>query len=433
MIASNSRKTLLQNFLTLKKISTDTRSIDQGSIFFALKGAHFNGNTFALKALDMGAAIAVVDDPSLPDNDKLVKVDDVLVAMQNLATDYRSTLTATVIALTGSNGKTTTKELLSRVLAAAFKVHATKGNLNNHIGVPITLLTAPSDADFVIVEMGANHQQEIALLAKITMPDAGFINNVGLAHIEGFGGFEGVKKGKGELYDHLKEHNQLVFVNGDNPHLSAMLQERNLSAVSYGSNPRFEAVGKIAIEQPFLTVAWQDGGHEWMIHSKLTGAYNFENIMAAVCIGKYYEVKPASIVAAISTYEPDNSRSQVIKKGNHTIILDAYNANPTSMQAALLNLQALEATHKVVFLGQMAELGTQSLEEHQKIVDVLENMQLYKAILVGEYFSACKIPSHFIVTNDSKTAANYFTALPLTALTILIKGSRSSKMEWVLG
>jgi UDP-N-acetylmuramoyl-tripeptide--D-alanyl-D-alanine ligase len=420
-------------YKTNRIISTDTRNVTRGCLFFALKGASFNGNTFAAEALQKGAAYAVIDESAYKKDDRFILVPDVLDCLQHLANYHRRQLNCPVIAITGSNGKTTTKELMTRVLSKKFRTHSTKGNLNNHIGVPLTLLAAPPDSEMLVVEMGANHQKEIEMLCAIAMPDFGIINNVGKAHLEGFGGFEGVKKGKGELYEFLSTHHGCAFVNGDNPHLNEMIRQKNVKRkVVYGTGGSFDCSGKLLESFPFLKVEWKTKEQHGIVSSRLIGEYNFENILAAVCIGSYFGVSASDINSAIEEYVPDNSRSQVVKRGSNTILLDAYNANPASMEAALKNFSIMEGTHKIVFLGEMAELGKESGQEHRHIGDLLRKYNFEKIILVGKNFSEVSSGLQAGYFSSSEEAAVWAKGQKISDAVILIKGSRSSKMEMVL-
>ena len=414
-------------------ICTDTRSITKGSIFFALKGENFNGNSFAGKALEDGASYAVIDQQEFKKDDRYIVMPDVLNCLQHLANYHRRQLKCPVIAITGSNGKTTTKELISRVLSKKFRVHFTKGNLNNHIGVPLTILSAPRDTETLVVEMGANHQKEIEILCAIAMPDYGIISNVGRAHLEGFGGFEGVKKGKGELYEFLALHHGCAFVNGNNQHLAEMIREKNVKRkIVYGTGDAFECNGKLLESFPFLKVEWNAEKNGGIISSQLVGEYNYENILAAACIGNYFGVDAKAICKAIEEYVPDNSRSQVVRRGSNTVLLDAYNANPSSMEAALKNFSLMEGKHKIVFLGEMAELGKESEQEHRQLVDLVKSFNFEKVIFVGKNFSSLitSLPAGYF--ESSSDAASWIKNQNPTGATILIKGSRSSKMEVVL-
>lgn len=411
-------------------ISTDSRSILPGSLFFALKGPTFNGNTFTKKALESGASFVVVDEAAFKLNDQCLLVEDALIALQQLANHHRMTMNFPVLAITGSNGKTTTKELIRNVLAKKYNVHATKGNFNNHIGVPLTILSTPLITNFLVVEMGANHQKEIELLCKIANPDFGMITNVGKAHLEGFGGFDGVKIGKGEMYSHLHQLGKVAFVNRDNLHLNEMVKKHELdNVVYYGTEGELYCKGELLNTEPTLTMTWKCESAFGEIQTQLIGAYNFENVLSAIAIGNYFRVKPEDISEAIVEYSPDNSRSQIIKSGTNTIIMDAYNANPSSMEAALKNFQKMNSHSKYICIGDMAELGDESFKEHQRIIELLKTIDYNHLILVGKNFGAFTGEIACLHFENSTAAAEYFQKqLPENSL-ILIKGSRSSKME----
>ncbi len=424
---------LYSNYLLHRAVSTDSRSITPGSIFFALKGQSFNGNTFAQKALESGAAFVVVDEAAFQLNDRCLLVEDALTALQQLANYHRMTMNFPVLAITGSNGKTTTKELIRNVLAKKYNVHATKGNFNNHIGVPLTILSTPLITNFLVVEMGANHQKEIELLCRIANPDFGMITNVGKAHLEGFGGFEGVKIGKGEMYSHLQQSGKVAFVNHDNQHLNEMVKKHQLeNAVYYGTQGEVYCKGELLHTEPTLTMTWKCESAFGEIETQLIGAYNFENVLSAITIGNYFRVKPEDIREAVVAYSPDNSRSQIIKSGTNTIIMDAYNANPSSMEAALKNFQKMNSHSKYICIGDMAELGDESFKEHQRIIELLKTIDNNQLILVGKNFGAFVGEIACLHFENSNLAAEYFQKqLPENSL-ILIKGSRSSKMERLL-
>ncbi|MFZ4546970.1 MAG: UDP-N-acetylmuramoyl-tripeptide--D-alanyl-D-alanine ligase [Bacteroidales bacterium] len=410
------------------QISTDSRHIIPGSIFFALKGDNFNGNKYANAAIGAGAACAVIDEPEYK-SDRSFLVDDVLEALQQLAQQHRNHFNIPVIAITGSNGKTTTKELTNAVLGQQFHVTATKGNLNNHIGVPLTLLCITNETEVAIVEMGANHQGEIAALCEIAKPTHGLITNIGKAHLSGFGGYEGVIKAKSELYNFLKNNNFTAYVNQDNPLLMGLSE--GIKKVVYGTGGNIFASGKINGNTTNLEIDWDSGKGIVGIKTNLIGDYNFENVMAAICIGSDLGVPPEKIKTAISSYIPSNSRSQAMKTANNSIVLDAYNANPTSMRVAVENFSKLEAEHKMVILGDMLELGDESLAEHFEIVSLIEDSGFEKAIFVGPHFSAAagiKFPC--FLTSDE--AANWLTCQQISDFLILVKGSRGIKMEKVL-
>lgn len=415
------------------QISTDSRSILPGSLFFALKGPSFDGNSFAEQALVMGAAYAVVDNPAFQINERCLLVEDSLLALQQLANHHRHNLKIPVLAITGSNGKTTTKELVRAVLSKRYKTLATKGNLNNHIGIPLTLLSITDDIEFAVIEMGANHRQEIEMYCKIAEPHYGLITNVGKAHLEGFGGFQGVKKGKGELYAWIASHAKTIFLNGDNPHLVEMAKENKVQyVVLYGTQEHYDCHGDLVTDSPALEVKWKQGDASGHIQSQMIGAYNFENILSAVCIGNYFGVQAGDIDDAIAAYVPDNSRSQVVKKGSNTVILDAYNANPTSMEAALRNFAALPSTHKVICIGDMAELGEESDSEHGRIVEMLKSIPAEQVILVGKNFGIYSGQIKCVHFETSESAAAWVKEHPFSNKKILIKGSRSTRMEKIL-
>ena len=356
---------LHQHFLKSSGICTDSRKVTENCLFFALKGDNFNGNEYAHQALEKGAYKAVIDQIAYHINTgQTILHGDALKMLQQLATFHRKYLDIPIVSLTGSNGKTTTKELINAVLSQKYQTTATQGNLNNHIGVPLTLLNMNENTEIGIVEMGANHQKEIEFLSNIALPDYGYITNFGKAHLEGFGGVEGVIKGKSELYKHLKEHHKKVFVNGNDP--KQMEITRNMDRVTFGTNAHNVAV-KLLDDNDTLLVGYQD----LEIQSNLIGAYNFHNIAAAITIGQYFEVDPINIKNALEQYVPENNRSQLLEKGGFKITLDAYNANPSSMKAAIDTFRKQKASHKVYILGDMFELGDAAAEEHQYLTDLL--------------------------------------------------------------
>ncbi len=420
----NNISTLYNHFLQSMSVCTDTRKIKNGDIFFALKGDNFNGNKFALQALEQGAAIAVIDEDLNSNDERLFKVDDVLTTLQALAKHHRQQFNIPFIAITGSNGKTTTKELVSTVLAAHYKTYTTQGNLNNHIGVPLTLLSIKQDAEMAVIEMGANHQKEIESYCQYTLPDYGLITNCGKAHLEGFGGVEGVKKGKGELYDYLRENNGTAFVYWDYDYLQQMSAGIN-SIVKYGTK-KGDVVGVATQSNPFLQVEVNG----ITINTHLVGDYNLPNVLTAVCVGKYFNLPDEKIKSAIENYIPSNSRSQLIEKDSNKIILDAYNANPSSMKLAIENFAKLDATNKTLMLGAMMELGEESVAEHQSIVELLEKYNWQNVVLVGGDFAKTK--HSFTFLNNSVEAAEWYKQQQFQNANILIKGSRSMQMEKVI-
>jgi len=427
-------KELYSIFQNHPVVCTDSRAITSGCLFFALKGENFNGNSFAESALEKGAAYAVIDEEKFKKDARTILVGDVLTSFQGLANYHRKLLKCPVIAITGSNGKTTTKELIAAVLSKKYRTHFTKGNLNNHIGVPLTILSCPADIEMLVVEMGANHQHEIESLCKIAEPSYGIITNVGKAHLEGFGDFEGVKKAKGELYEFLASHNGLAFVNGSNNHLAQMLSKTGVQRIiRYGTGIDCECEGKLFESFPFLKVEWKYDAQKGNISTQLIGEYNFENILAAICIGNYFEVGASQINAALEEYVPGNNRSQIIEKNSNTIILDAYNANPSSMEAALKNFAAMKGKYKFVFLGEMSELGAESAEEHRNLLKHLRSLGFDNNILVGKKFAEHMSSYYdFYHFSTSDAAAQWIKPQNIRNATILIKGSRSVKMEKVL-
>jgi UDP-N-acetylmuramoyl-tripeptide--D-alanyl-D-alanine ligase len=412
-------------------VQTDTRKLKTGDIFFALKGPNFNGNEFASAALAAGSAYAVVDDAALAGTDsRIIVVGDVLTTLQQLAKHHRQQFNIPFIAITGSNGKTTTKELVSTVLSTSYKTYTTQGNLNNHIGIPLTILSVKADAEMAVIEMGANHLGEIASYCDYTLPTHGIITNCGKAHLEGFGSIENVRKGKGELYDYLRDHTGTVFTMWDYDYLQTM-SKGIATVVKYGTINTAEIQGTVQQSEPFLTVSILKGAHIPVIQTQLVGAYNLPNVLVAVTAGKYFKVPDEKIKAAIEHYTPSNSRSQLIEKDGNKFILDAYNANPTSMRAAIENLAGIQANNKVLMLGGMAELGPESLQEHQAIVDLIQQHPWKAVVLVGGDF--LKIDHPFIKMNNSAEAADWFRQQSFTDTYFLIKGSRSMQMERVLG
>ena len=411
-------------YLECSCVSTDSRNIEEDCMFVALKGPNFNANEFAQQAIDNGARYALVDNENYLSDPGILLVEDGLTALQELARYHRSKLTIPVIGITGSNGKTTTKELISKVLGTTFKVIATKGNLNNHIGVPLTILSINSDIEIAIVEMGANHVGEIAALCEIAQPTHGMITNIGRAHTEGFGGFEGVIRGKSELYHYLIRHDGEVFINSSDKILSNMSKRFN-QPILYPDEGNFLHI-TYTRSDPFLSFI---GERNLEIKTKLVGAYNFNNVAAALCIAKSFKVPTELAEFAIADYEPKNNRSQVIQKGTNTIILDAYNANPSSMIAALENLLSMNAAKKVVILGDMMELGVDSNLAHNEIVSLTKN-GLSEVLLCGQKMADARTMNpdarHFKSIDE---LIKFIVENPFTDSTILIKASRSMELE----
>ncbi|MFT4023889.1 MAG: UDP-N-acetylmuramoyl-tripeptide--D-alanyl-D-alanine ligase [Flavihumibacter sp.] len=425
---------LYEIFKRFRSIQTDTRKLKPGDLYFALKGEHFNGNAFAADALKAGASYAIIDNPSFAQDERTIIADDVLCTLQALALHHRRQFNIPVIAITGSNGKTTTKELVHAVLSTTYKTYTTEGNLNNHIGIPLTLLKIGDDAQMAVVEMGANHQHEITAYCQHTEPTHGLITNLGKAHLEGFGGVEGVRKGKGELFAYLRSVKGRGFLLYDDPWLKAMgggLAE----VIAYGTAGRsavqeLAVCGEVRKSEPFLEAGIVKGLETTSIGSQLVGAYNLPNIHAAIAVGKYFGVPEGKIVEAIAQYKPENNRSQLLELHSNHIILDAYNANPSSMRAAIENFAILPADSKVLILGAMAELGPESLQEHKEIVALIDAHPWTKVVLVGGDFG--NIEHKYIQLANSEAARDWFNAQHFSDTHILIKGSRSMKMEKVL-
>jgi UDP-N-acetylmuramoyl-tripeptide--D-alanyl-D-alanine ligase len=408
-------------------IQTDTRKLQKDDLFFALKGPSFNGNHFAKQALDSGAAYVIADEKLPFTDERIIQVTNVLETLQQLAKHHRNQFQIPFIAITGSNGKTTTKELLHEVLSSTFKTYTTQGNLNNHIGVPLTILKIKSDAEMAVIEMGANHLHEIAGYCEYAQPTHGLITNMGKAHIEGFGSVENVKKGKGELFDYLDMHNGTAFVNTDDEGVFAK-SDFLKNKILYG-NKAGVINGSISKNDPFIQVKI-NGEKPMNIQTHLVGAYNLPNILAAVCIGKYFKINDEKIKHAIENYSPSNSRSQLIKRNSNTIILDAYNANPGSMKAAIENFAAMKGDKKILLLGDMKELGDESKKEHASIVSLIDTYKWQAVVLVGKNFA--EIKGNHIHFENSSQAGEWFKKEKIENAHILVKGSRSMEMEKVL-
>jgi UDP-N-acetylmuramoyl-tripeptide--D-alanyl-D-alanine ligase len=410
-------------------VQTDTRKLKPGDIFFALKGGNFNGNRFAKQAIDDGAAYAVIDEKEFEIPGKTILADDVLSTLQQLAKYHRQQFSIPFIAITGSNGKTTTKELIHVVLSSTYKTYTTEGNLNNHIGIPLTILKVKGDAEIAVIEMGANHQGEIASYCAYTLPTYGLITNCGKAHLEGFGGVEGVRKGKGELFDFLRKQSQgTAFVMWDYDYLQEM--SKGISEIiKYGTKDA-HITGVVKKNEPFLEIEITQGLNNCFIKTQLVGDYNLPNILAAVAVGKFFKVPEEKIKSSIENYEPTNSRSQLIKKDSNKIILDAYNANPSSMKLAIENFARLHEPKKVLLLGAMAELGEESLNEHEAIVELIKKNNWEKVVLVGGDF--LKFDHPFLKFENSTQAKEWWQQQHFENTHALIKGSRSMQMEKVL-
>jgi UDP-N-acetylmuramoyl-tripeptide--D-alanyl-D-alanine ligase len=419
---------LHQLFLKFNVVSTDTRSISNGALFFALKGDNFNGNDFAKKALDSGASYCIIDEQQSQSNARFILVPDVLITLQELANFHRKYLNIPIIAITGSNGKTTTKELINSVLGQRYKTHATLGNYNNHIGVPLTLLQMDASVDIGIVEMGANHIGEIAKLCQISAPNYGYITNFGKAHLEGFGSAEGVVKGKCELYDYLKSNEGVVFINGDDKKQVQQIGDyKSVNIFSKDNSSNIQV--SMTSQTPFISFESQGCTME----SQLVGIYNFSNAAAAIAMGCFFEVSLENIKKGIASYTPNNNRSQIIQKGSNTIILDAYNANPSSMEVALDNFNSMKSSLKIVILGDMFELGVHSKSEHQAVIDEVNSLNFSSAYYVGSHFfelASDSSKANFFKTTES--FRNQLQSLVFKDALILIKGSRGMALESIL-
>ena len=416
---------LHQLFLESTGICTDTRKLKKGNLYLALKGDNFNGNNFAAKALELGADYSIVDEQREEQNDHIIKVEDGLDTLQKLAAYHRKYLNLPILSITGSNGKTTTKELIREVLSKKYKTVSTKGNLNNHIGVPLTLLSMNKETEFGIVEMGANHQGEIASLCKIAQPDYGYITNFGKAHLEGFGGVEGVIKGKSELYNYLIKNNKTIFINYDDEIQVEKSKGTDIISFSEGKNATHQITFLKA--DPFVKINTEDT----QINSQLIGTYNAKNIAVAICIGKFFKIPVKAIKEAIESYQPTNNRSQIINQNSNQIILDAYNANPTSMKAALENLEAIPAKNKIAILGDMFEVGNTSAEEHQIIIDLLEKLEFSNMMVCGKNFYQTST-QEVLKFENFEDLKNYIQRNNFEDATILIKGSRGMALERIL-
>lgn len=422
-------ESIYEIFKEFSLISTDTRNISKNSIFFALKGSNFNGNEFAESAIKSGAKYAIIDEIEYKKDDRYILVEDVLKTLQELSRHHRRILNIPIIAITGSNGKTTTKELVFSVLKKKYNVYATQGNLNNHIGVPLTLLSIKNDIEIGIVEMGANHQKEIELLCQIAEPNFGLITNIGKAHLEGFGGVAGIIKGKGELFSYLKINNGVAFINSD----SAVLREMSIALpkiITYGLENTHTNKGKLISAENKVEFAYMtENQSEVIIQSNLIGDYNLANLLAACSIGNYFGVLLKDIKSAIETYIPTNNRSQIVKLENKTLILDAYNANPSSIEAAVQNFSLMTLPNKILILGDMFELGSDSKTEHQKIINLIESKNFTDVYLVGKLFfeTECNYKK-FLTTEDLIMGLEKSN---LEESSILIKGSRGMKLEKV--
>ena len=429
---STSTKRLYEVFKAHPIISKDSRALPNNCIYFALKGENFDGNKFAKEALKKGAAYAVVDDYSLEDQDQLLFVDDVLTALKDLANYHRSKFNIPVIAITGSNGKTTSKELIAAALSPKYRIAVTKGNYNNHIGVPLTLLSISEEHELAIIEMGANHQGEINMLCQIANPTHGLITNIGKAHLEGFGGVEGILKGKTELFRHLEKVNGTAFINLDDEKIA-----KNIPAtqtITFSKKKSADCIGTLVATDPKLKGTWQMGDHSGNIKSSLYGEYNFSNILAACCIASSFKVNEKKIDRAIASYQSEMNRSQLIQQGTTAIYLDAYNANPTSMELSLENFEKVKAKNKIAILGDMFELGEDAAKEHEEIIKKAENCKTIAAcIFVGSnFYSLSDLSKQAQFFKTTQEAKDWFKSQDFTNSTLLLKGSRGMALEELL-
>lgn len=422
---------LYQVYLSHPRITTDSRKIEDGSIFFALKGENFNGNAFASLAIENGASYAVIDEEEFAVSERMILVDNVLETLQNLARHHRQELGIPILAITGTNGKTTTKELVAKVLSEKFNIVYTRGNLNNHIGVPLTLLSLKPDTQLGVIEMGANHPGEINELCQIALPDYGMITNVGRAHLEGFGSFEGVIQTKTELYRFLEGNNGTIFINKANHILLSHTGKTKQVGYSTGKDPE-SLEGEIINADPFLELKLLFPKGWLYVKTRLVGKYNFENIMAAAAIGLHFGISPNNIASAVESYQPDNNRSQMVTTGKNKLLMDAYNANPSSMRAALVNFDQLASPKKGVILGDMLELGEDAAREHQEIVDLLLTLKLEIVFLVGLHFETCLLPGTFRHFKQSEELRSFLKEMQLSEYFLLIKGSRGMRLETII-
>ena len=421
---------LYSTYLQSRKVTTDSRNITPGCIFFAFKGEHFDGNAFAPQALEQGAALCVINDAKYKVDDRCIMVDNVLETLQELAREHRRHLSIPVVGITGTNGKTTTKELVHAVLAKRYSTSATKGNFNNHLGVPLTLLSIPENTELAIVEMGANHPGEIAFLCGIADPDLGLITNVGRAHLEGFGSFEGVIQTKTELYRHLAAKGGTVFVNKDNERLMAAVDSVRCSVFSYGRGEGADVRGTFVENNPYLHFYFEVGDNVYNVRTHLLGAYNFDNCMAAVAVGLHFGVEPWDIKEAIEEYVPSNQRSEYKEtaRGNR-LYLDCYNANPASMAAAISSFATMNGTMAII--GGMHELGTEERQDHERVVEQLAACHLDRVLLVGPEWEPLSHPDNMTVFADTDSVHSWLQEHPISGATILIKGSNTNRL-WTL-
>jgi UDP-N-acetylmuramoyl-tripeptide--D-alanyl-D-alanine ligase len=421
---------LYEIFLQSRLVSTDSRKISPGSLFFALKGENFNGNQFAMQAIEQGALAAIVDEVPATPHRGIFLVDNVLTALQQLAAFHRIQMGIPILAITGSNGKTTTKELCKAVLSRKFNVYATTGNLNNHIGVPLTLLAMNDQVELGIVEMGANHPGEIKSLCDIAHPGMGIITNVGKAHLEGFGSLEGVARAKGELFEHLRIHHKTIFINDGNDYVRKLVPQSYPSAIHYNGESGPQVISKKS--NPFLELDILAANQRFVLKTNLLGAYNAENVLAAFCVGTHMGVSPEDISGAIESYTPQNNRSQFIESGKNRLFMDAYNANPSSMFAAVDEFLQAGEDNKLLILGEMREVGDSSFREHKALLDHLKKNKVQRAICIGKAFETAVAETGYTYFETAEQLIGQLREHPLKGLYILIKGSRANRLEKLL-
>ncbi|NOX85466.1 MAG: UDP-N-acetylmuramoyl-tripeptide--D-alanyl-D-alanine ligase [Chlorobi bacterium] len=416
-------------FEKVPKISTDTRKDVSDSIFFAIPGENFDGNAFAIEAIRKGARMAVIDNEKYKTDDRFFLVDNAVLTLQQLALYHRKKHPVPVIGITGSNGKTTTKELTAAILGSTYHIVATQGNLNNFIGLPLTVMNINKETELAVIELGTNHPGEIEMLCKIARPDVGMITNIGKAHLEGFGDINGVIAEKSELYKYLKQHSGTLFVNADDPLL--MKLSRGMNRFTYGQKEA-DLLGKVLKSTPDLTVMWKFNNREHVIKTRLYGHYNLYNILAAITVGLHFNILPDSINRAIESFTPDNNRSQRIQTAKNRIFMDAYNANPVSMSEALKSFREQEASNPWLIVGDMFELGEASLEEHESIIRLIEELGFRNVILIGRDFYRLKNKSRFTTLASTEEAEEYLRSRQIENADILVKGSRGMQLEKLL-
>ncbi|MBK9291069.1 MAG: UDP-N-acetylmuramoyl-tripeptide--D-alanyl-D-alanine ligase [Bacteroidetes bacterium] len=423
-------KALYDIFLKQGSVSTDTRSLQNGDIFFALKGPNFDANKLVLKALELGASYAVADDASLSDDPRIIKTPDVLTTLQQLANLHRRNCKATVIGITGSNGKTTTKELMGRVLSKKYETLITPGNLNNHIGLPLTLLRLKESTELAVIEMGANHQGENRKLCLIAEPDYGLVTNIGKDHLEGFGGYTGAINANSELYSYISDKGGMLFVNRDNELLDRL--STRIRRFTYGSSVDNDLYGELISADPFIHIAWEYGPMQSVVKTRLIGDYNTENVLAAIAAGCRFGIEKQDINDAIASYEPRNNRSQLVDTGRNRVILDAYNANPSSMEAAIRNFEQIRGRRATYILGDMLEMGIYSEEEHANILRLLTDLDADSVILVGKEFGKVYGGDDWLHFEHVDQLIKHLSTNPLHGHDVLIKASRGIMLEKIL-